>query len=73
MTLPHFLGGYLINFLENYFLVIWLSLMTFFTGTFLGHEISEMNLEKTYREITKQRISDSNRLEMCIKQIAGIK
>lgn len=63
----------MINFMEKYFLVFWLSLMTFFAGTFLGHEISEMNLEKTYREMHQQRISESNRLEMCIKQIAGIR
>lgn len=63
----------MINFLEKNFFAIWFSCMTFFSGVFLGHEISEMNLEKIYREIHHQRISDQNKVEMCIKQIAGIK
>jgi hypothetical protein len=63
----------MINFFEKHFISFWFSVMALFAGTFLGHEISEMNLEKTYREIHQQRISESNRLQMCIKQIAGIR
>ena len=62
----------MLNFFEKNGLWLFCTIMGFYAGTFLGHEVSEMNLERTYRALYEQRISDQGKLFKCVKQVARI-